>query len=323
MKAHAVLVVGGSGFIGRHLVAALAAAGIRVTVPSRRRERAKHLILLPTVDVVEADVMAGGVLERLCAGKQAVYNLVGILHGRRGRRDERGQNDYGPDFARMHVELPQAIVAACRASGARRLLHVSALGAAPDAPSEYLRSKAIGEQAVLAAEDLDVTVFRPSVVFGPEDRFLNRFALFAKLLPVFAVPSPEARFQPVYVSDVARTLHFALEEPSARGRAYELCGPRVFTMKELVEFVCAATGKRRLVVGLPPRLSYLQAWMLEHLPGKLMTRDNWLSMQVPNTCEAPFPFRLQPQALEAVAPAYLSPAGPRERYPQLRWRARR
>ena len=171
MKAHAVLVVGGSGFIGRHLVAALAAAGIRVTVPSRRRERAKHLILLPTVDVVEADVMAGGVLERLCAGKQAVYNLVGILHGRRGRRDERGQNEYGPDFARMHVELPQAIVAACRASGARRLLHVSALGAAPDAPSEYLRSKAIGEQAVLAAEDLDVTVFRPSVVSGPRTGF--------------------------------------------------------------------------------------------------------------------------------------------------------
>jgi uncharacterized protein YbjT (DUF2867 family) len=323
MKAHAVLVVGGSGFIGRHLVAALAAAGIRVTVPSRRRERAKHLILLPTVDVIEADVMAGGVLERLCAGKQAVYNLVGILHGRRGRRDERGPNDYGPDFARMHVELPQAIVAACRASGARRLLHVSALGAAPDAPSEYLRSKAIGERAVLAAEDLDVTVFRPSVVFGPEDRFLNRFALFARLLPVFAVPSPQARFQPVYVGDVARALQFALEEPTARGRAYELCGPRVFTMKELVEFVCAATGRRRLVVGLPERLSYLQAWMLEHLPGKLMTRDNWLSMQVPNTCEAPFPFRLQPQAIEAVAPAYLSPAGPRERYPQLRWRARR
>jgi uncharacterized protein YbjT (DUF2867 family) len=323
MKANAVLVVGGSGFIGRHLVAALAAAGIRVTVPSRRRERAKHLILLPTVDVVEADIMASGVLERLCAGKQAVYNLVGILHGRRGRRDERGPNDYGPDFARMHVELPQAIVAACRASGARRLLHISALGAAPDAPSEYLRSKAIGERAVLAAEDLDVTVFRPSVVFGPEDRFLNRFALFAKLLPVFAVPNPQARFQPVYVGDVARALHFALEEPSARGKAYELCGPHVYTTKELVEFVCTATGRRRLVVGLPDGLSYLQAWMLEHLPGKLMTRDNWLSMQVPNTCEAPFPFRLQPQALEAVAPAYLSPAGPRERYPQLRWRARR
>jgi uncharacterized protein YbjT (DUF2867 family) len=323
MKYGNVLVVGGSGFIGRHLIASLAAAGIRVTVPSRRRERAKHLILLPTVDVVETDVMQPGVLERLCAGKQAVYNLVGILHGRSGRRDERGPNDYGPDFARMHVELPQAIVAACRASGVRRVLHISALGASPSAPSEYLRSKGIGERALLAADDLDVTVFRPSVVFGPEDAFLNRFALFARLFPVFAVPCPEAQFQPVYVGDVARALHFALEEPEARGKAYELCGPDVVTMKELVEFVCAVTARRRPVIGLSERLSWLQASMLEHLPGKLMTRDNVRSMQVPSVCSAPFPFRLHPQSLEAVAPGYLAPSGPRERYPQLRWRARR
>ena len=327
MKASAVLVVGGSGFIGRHLVASLAAAGIRVTVPSRRRERAKHLILLPTVDVVEADVAAPGVLERLTAGKDAVYNLVGILHSRRGRGDERGPNDYGPDFARVHVELPQAIVAACRATSVRRLIHLSALGAAPDAPSEYLRSKGIGEKAVLAAEDLDVTVFRPSVVFGPEDNFLNQFDRMARLLPGIAVPCPEAKFQPVYVGDVARALHFALDEPESRGRAYELCGPRVYTLKQLVETVCAITGRRRMVTGLPDGLSYFQAWMLEHLPGKLMTRDNYRSMQVPNTCASAFPFGLHPQALEAVAPAYLvpsgGPTGPRDRYPQLRWRARR
>jgi uncharacterized protein YbjT (DUF2867 family) len=323
VRFNSVLVVGGSGFIGRHLVASLAAAGIRVTVPTRRRERAKHLILLPTVDVVQADVMAPGVLQRLCASKHAVYNLVGILHSRRGRRDERGANEYGPDFARVHVELPQAIVAACRLAGVRRLLHVSALGAARDAPSEYLRSKAIGEQAVLAAEDLDATVFRPSVVFGPEDRFLNTFAAMTRFLPVMAVPCPAAQFQPVYVGDVARALHYALEEPGARGERYELCGPRVYTTKQLVEFVCAVRRRPRLVFGLSPRMSYFQAWMLEHLPGKLMSRDNYRSMQVPNTCGAPFPFQLQPQALEAIAPAYLAPSGPRERYPQLRWRARR
>ena len=326
MKVNSVLVVGGSGFIGRHLVASLAAAGIRVTVPSRRRERAKHLILLPTVDVVEADVMAPGVLHRLLAGKQAVYNLVGILHSRRGRRSERGSNEYGPDFARMHVELPQAIVAASRTMGVRRLLHVSALGASPTGPSEYLRSKGIGEQAVLAAEDLDVTVFRPSVVFGPEDAFLNQFARLSRMLPGMAVPCPDAKLQPVYVGDVTRALHFALEEPEASGKSYELCGPRVYTMQELVQAVCTITGRHRLVVGMPDRLSYLQAWMLEYLPGKLMTRDNYRSMQAANTCSAPFPFRLQPQALEAVAPAYLAPKTnlrPRERYPQLRWRARR
>ena len=323
MKAHAVLVVGGSGFIGRHLVASLAAAGIRVTVPSRRRERAMHLILLPTVDVVEADVMAPDVLARLCAGHDAVYNLVGVLHSRRGRPEERGANEYGPDFARVHVELPQKIVAACRATGVRRILHMSALGASSSAPSEYLRSKAFGEKVLFAAEDLDISVFRPSVVFGPEDAFLNQFATMARFLAVIAVPCPQARFQPVYVGDVARALHFALEEPEAGGKAYELCGPGVYTMKELVELVCAITGRRRLVVGLPDRLSYLQAWMLEHLPGKLMTRDNYRSMQVPNTCDAPFPFNLHPQALEAIAPLYLAPSGPRERYPQLRWRARR
>jgi uncharacterized protein YbjT (DUF2867 family) len=323
MKHNSVLVVGGSGFLGRHLVAALAARGVKVVVPTRRRERAKHLILLPTVEVVEADIFAPGVLERLAAGRQAVVNLVGILHGRRGRPDERGPNDYGPDFARVHVELPQALIAACRASGARRLLQVSAIGASPAAPSEYLRSKAFGERAVLAADDLDVTVFRPSIVFGPEDRFLNSFAALLKLLPGMAVPCPDARFQPVYVGDVARAMVAALDDPQTRGKVYELCGPQAYTMKQLVEYVCAATGRRRIILGLSDRLSYFQARLMEWTPGPLMTRDNYYSMQVPSVCTGSFPFGIQPQPLEAVAPAYLAPSGSRERYPQLRWRARR
>src|SRR5262245_22579087 len=237
MKHKSVLVVGGSGFLGRHLVAALAARGIKVLVPSRRRERAKHLILLATVEVVETDIFAPGVIERLAAGRDAVVNLVSILHGRRGRPDERGPNNYGPDFAHVHVELPQAIVAACRASGTRRLLHVSAVGAAAGAPSEYLRSKAFGEQAVLAAEDLEVTAFRPSIVFGPRDQFLNRFAALLKCLPGMAVPCPDARFQPVYVGDVARGMVAALDDPQTHGKVYELCGPREYTMKQLIQYV--------------------------------------------------------------------------------------
>jgi NADH dehydrogenase len=310
MKSANVLVVGGSGFIGRHVVAELARRAIGATVPTRRRERAKALILLPTVDVVEADVNAPGALERLAAGRDAVINLVGILHGRRGRRDERGPNDYSPDFARAHVELPLAIVAACRAAGVRRLLHMSALGASPGAPSEYLRSKGIGERAVLAAEDLAVSVFRPSVVFGPEDRFLNTFAALARFLPVLALACPQARFQPVYVGDVARAMCAALDEPGARGKRYDLCGPKVYTLKALVELVCAATGHRRLVIGLPDRLSRLQARLLEWSPGPLMTRDNYLSMQVPSVCDkdCTLPFGLIGQALEALAPAYLAPA---------------
>src|SRR5262249_27538115 len=157
-------------------VAALVARGARVVVPTRRRERAKHLILLPTVEVVESD-LSERALVRLAAGCDAVINLAGVLHSRRGL--ERGPNNYGPDFAAAHVELAQAAVSVCREAGVRRLLHVSALGADPGGPSEYLRSKGIGERAVLAADDLAVTVFRPSVIFGPEDRFLNLFAMLA------------------------------------------------------------------------------------------------------------------------------------------------
>ena len=322
-RAEDVLVVGGSGFVGRHLVAALAARGCNVTVPARRRERAKHLVLLPTVEVVEADVNQPGVLVRLTAGRDTVINLAGVLHSRRGRRDERGPNDYGPDFARAHVELAQAVVGACRTAGVKRLLHMSALGADPQAPSEYLRSKGIGERAALAAEDLAVTVFRPSVIFGPEDSFLNLFATLARFLPVIVLACPQARFQPVYVGDVVRAFLGALDERESRGKRYELGGPQQYTLRELVEAVCAITGRRRLIVGLGERLSMAQARMLELLPVKLMTRDNVRSMRVPSVCSTPFPFGIEPASLQALAPAWLAPVGPRERYPGLRTHARR
>lgn len=308
MKLDNVLVLGGAGFVGRHLVAALAARGLRVAVPTRHRERAKHLLPLPTVDVVETDVMGEGALEALAQGKHAVINLVGILHG---------------DFDRVHAELPGRVVAACRAQGARRLVHMSALGASPEAPSHYLRSKAMGEQAVLAAKDLGVSVFRPSVIFGPEDRFLNMFSALARFFPVLPLARPQARFQPVYVGDVAAAMSRALGELDTFGRVYELCGPREYSLQELVEFVCAVTGRHRTIIGLPERLAYLQAFLMEKMPGKLLTRDNLRSMEVPNVCAGAFPFGIQPCALETTAPAYLAPTGPRERYPQLRWRARR
>lgn len=308
MKYSNFLVVGGSGFVGRHLVAALAARGASVVVPTRRRERAKHLILLPTVDVVEADVSDSGALAKLAAGCDAVVNLAGILHG--------------PGFKPAHVELAQAVVNACHKAGVRRLLHMSALGADPAAPSEYLRSKGVGEQAVLAADDLEATVFRPSVIFGPEDRFLNLFAQLAAFTPVLALASPEARFQPVYVGDVVKAMLAALESRDAGGKRYDLCGPHACTLRELMEFVCAASGRRRLIVGLPDGIAWLQAWLMEWLPVKLLTRDNLLSMRVPSVCDCAFPFGIQPVALTAAA-AWLAPAATRERFDQLRWRARR
>ena len=305
--------VGGSGFVGRHLVAALAARGSQVVVPTRRRERAKHLILLPTVDVVEADAGDSSALAGLAAGSDVVVNLAGILHG--------------PGFKATHVELAQAVVNACRRAGVKRLLHMSALGAEPGAPSEYLRTKGVGEQAVLAADDLEVTAFRPSVIFGPEDRFLNLFARLAAFSPVLAIASPEARFQPVYVGDVVKAMLAALDgraqSSGTAGKRYDLCGPDQLTLRELMQFVCAATGRKRLIVGLPDGLAWLQARLLELLPVKLLTRDNLLSMRVPSVCDCAFPFGIQPAALASTAPAWLAPAGGHERYDELRWRARR
>lgn len=308
MRIDDVLVLGGSGFVGRHLVAGLAKRGARVAVPTRRRERAKHLLPLPTVEVIETDLFRPGELERLAAGRHAVVNLVGVLHSRRGRPEERGPNGYGPDFARVHVELAQAVVAACRATGVKRLLHMSALGADENGPSEYQRSKAIGERAALAAEDLAVTVFQPSVIFGPEDKFLNLFAALARFLPVLVLGCPGARFQPVYVQDVVAAFLAALEAREAHGQCYRLCGPRQYTLRELVETACRLSGRRRLVLGLGDRLSYWQARLMELSPVPLMTRDNYYSMQVPNVCgEGRFPFGIEPTALEGAAPLWLAP----------------
>lgn len=319
MKVESVLVVGGSGFIGRHVLNVLASRGIRAVVPTRRRERAKHLILLPTVDVVEADVNAPGVLEDLARGCDAVINLVGVLHSRKAAAGA----SIGEDFRQAHVELPQHIVNACRVAGVKRLVHMSALGAAADAPSEYLRSKAEGEAVVLAASDLAVTVFRPSVVFGPEDEFLNMFACLARFSLVLPLACPDARFQPVYVGDVAQAFARCLEERDAAGRSYDLAGPREYSLREIAEYACRLGGHRRLVIGLGHGLSTLQAAVLENLPGRMLTLDNLRSMSVPSVSQAPLPFGIAPTAMEAVVPLYLAHAAPRERLGTLRHKANR
>ena len=318
-----VLVVGGGGFIGRHVVNILAARGLRATVPTRRRERSKHLILLPTVEVVETDVNAPGVLENLAAQCDAVINLAGVLHGSPAGASSGGGERFGQAFFEAHVELPQRIVSACRIAGVKRLLHMSALGASRDAPSEYLRSKAAGEEVVLAADDLAVTVFRPSVVFGPEDRFLNLFDRLAAAMPVIVVASPEARFQPVYVGDVAQAFSRALDERDASGKAYDLCGPREYSLRQLVQYVSCLGGRRRMVIGLGRGLSWLQAAVMEKLPGRLITRDNVLSMRVPNVSRVALPFGIAPTALEAAVPLYMGHATPRERLDGLRHKASR
>ncbi len=310
MQIRNVCVLGGTGFVGRHVVRRLAERGIQVRVPTRRRERSKELLVLPTADVVEGHVHDPAQLAEMLRGMDAVINLVGILHESRSA-----------SFQEVHAELPKKVAEACVAQGIRRLVHMSALRAAPDAPSAYLRSKGRGEAAVKQADGLS-TVFRPSVIFGPGDRFLNTFSALQRRLPVMLLACPQARFQPVFVEDVARSMVDCLENPATFGQAYELCGPRVYTLRELVAFAGRMGGHPRPIIGLNDRLSRLQARCLEWLPIKLLTRDNLLSMQVDSVCSCAFPFPFAPTPLEAAA-GYLRNAGPPTGYSRYRPRAGR
>ncbi|HYM47090.1 MAG TPA: complex I NDUFA9 subunit family protein [Burkholderiaceae bacterium] len=316
-----ILVVGGAGFIGRHIVARLIARGLRVTVPTRRRARARHLILLPTIDVVECDVHDEAALENLVRDKDAVINLVGVLHGSHG-------TPYGREFARAHVELPRRIVAACTQYGVDRFLHMSALGANASGPSMYQRSKGDGD-AIVRASQLDWTIFRPSVVFGPEDNFLNLFATLAKFFLVLPIGGANSRFQPVWVGDVADAFVNALDNRNMLHQTYELAGPRIYRLRDLVAFAAAASGHPRPVIALPDFLARVQATLMEWMPGApLMSRDNLDSMKVDNVATEQ-PFRPAPELgiqmtpMEAEAPAYLSRAHARSRFGTYRARAGR
>jgi len=314
-----ILLIGGSGFLGGHVAQRLAAQGHRLTVPTRHRERARHLIVLPTVDVVETDVHDEARLAELVAGQDAVINLVGILHSRYGL-------PYGPDFARAHVALPKSIAAACRAAGVRRLVHVSALNADANGPSQYLRSKGEGEAALReAGAALDLTIFRPSVIFGPDDAFLNLFASLQRWSPVMPLGNAKARFQPVYVEDVAQAIVASLDRSDACGQTYCCCGPRVYTLAELVRYVGEQIGKRRPIIPLPEALARIQAGLLELLPNPPLSVDNLDSMDVDSVCPGgdPLPFGATPTPLETVAPEYLAASTPRYRYYGFRLKARR
>ena len=309
MKPKRVVLVGGSGFVGGAIANRLAQAGVSVVVPNRRRSRAGHVLVLPSAEVIEADVHDPATLTRLFAGADAVVNLVGILHSRSG-------TPYGPDFARAHVELPGKIVAACRAAGVARLVHVSALGADPDGPSEYQRSKAAGEAAVRAAGAAPAwTILRPSVIFGRGDSFLNLFASLARSFPLLPLAGAGARFQPVYVEDVAEVVWRCLTDPASAGQTFELAGPRAYTLRELVQYVATLAGCPRPVIPLPEPLAMLQA---------ALSRDNVRSMRRDNVASgAPLPFGLTPTALETIAPGYIGRASCRARYYPLRTRAHR
>jgi NADH dehydrogenase len=300
-----ICILGGTGFVGRRIAERLTGAGHSVIIPTRHYHRQRDLTVLPTVTLVEGDVHNAAFLRRTLKQVDVAINLIGILN-------EPGRNGRG--FARVHAELPAKLVEACHQSGVKRLLHMSALNAETDAPSHYLRSKAEGENAVHRAasvapgEIFHVTSFRPSVIFGPRDSFTNRFAQLLKLSPgVFPLACPTARFQPVYVEDVASAFVAAIDNHKTFGQRYSLCGPTVYTLRQLVEYLAQLLGKRVHVIGLNDTLSHLQAALLEFFPGKPFSLDNYRSLQIDSVCSEGFPkvFGLSPTSLESVAPTWL------------------
>ena len=315
MSAPRILVLGGSGFVGRQVCEQLARLGWHITVPTRRAVNAAKVQSLPGLTVLEASVHSEADLARLMPGHDAVVNLVAVLHGSETR------------FEQVHVELPAKVVRAMQHAGVQRLVQVSALGADLQGPSKYQRSKASGE-AVLQGAGLQLTVLRPSVIFGAEDKFLNLFADLQGIAPFMPLAGSGTRFQPVWVGDVARAVVTCLQKPETIGQTYELCGPDVLSLGQLVklagQWAGVNQGRGRPVIGLPMWVGWLQAAAMELAPGEpLMSRDNLASMKVDNVATGLLPglaaLGITAASVAGVAPTYLGHRGPRSKL--NRWRS--
>ena len=289
-----VVVIGGSGFVGRHLLARLVNAGLQVTALARSSAAESGLRKIAGVRVVRVKLESDEALSVCLAGQAVVINLVGILHESREI-----------DFDAVHVAFPRRLMHLCQAAGVTQYLHMSALNAdAAKGPSRYLKSRGEGEDAVHhACGGVMVTSFRPSIIFGSGDNFFGVFDRLLDWMPVFPVVCPQTRFAPVCIDDVVEAVYQVLERGADfNGQRLNLCGPQIYTFKELVQFVARVTGRRRLVLGLPDWLSRLQALVMERLPGKLFTRDNYRSMQIDSVCAGNnfSALGISPKALEDV-----------------------
>ena len=319
MQQMTICILGGTGFVGRHLANRLTQDGYRVRILTRRRERHRELLVNPAINLLEANIHEPSALARHFQDVDAVINLVGILND----PDRRGAG-----FQRAHVELPRKVVDAARAAGVTRLLHMSALNAdAGERQCRYLMSKGAGEDLVHAAAgpDLLVTSFRPSVIFGEGDSFFNRFATLLKLSPgMFPLACPDSSFAPVCIDDVTGAMCRALDQATG-GERLELCGPEVFTLRALVEYTRDQLGLHCAIIGLGKRMSRLQAQLLGLLPGQPFTLDNFYALQKDSICvsNALPTLGINPTPVAAVVPGYLAGQSSRARYRELRRHAGR
>jgi len=277
VKHQQIILLGGSGFVGRHLAIELANRGYRVTLPCRRPHRLKELNILAGIQLLQANIMDQAELNNLTQGHDVVINLVGVLN-------ESGKTK----FRRIHVDFVKSVVTACQTNKIKRLLHISALGAnQASGSSHYLRTKGEGENLIhtFGQKDLQVTSFQPSVIFGPDDSFINQFAGILKWCQgVFPIACPQSRFAPVFIGDVVRFMTDSIENQQTHGHRYPLCGPEIFTLKQILQLITRTQGFNCKIIGLPDSLAKLQAIILQSLPGKLFTMDNFRSLQPPSTC---------------------------------------
>ena len=301
MSYRTVCIIGGSGFVGHSIAAELVKTGYKVTIISRHRERHRDLLMLPGVRVINGDIFDFPFLVHEFENKDVVINLVGILNEGSG---------WTQKFRVAHIQLAEILVEACRTAEVPRLLQMSALHANEGAPSKQLHTKARAENIIHAAasKNLKVTSFRPSVIFGPRDSFINRFANLLDLTPlVFPLACGNTRMQPVYVEDVAKCFVRSINDYRTYGQRYDLCGPKAYTLKELVEYVARLKRKKTRVMVLGRFLSRLQAQILQLVPGKPFSVDNYQSLKIDSVCHQGFPnlFAIKPTALEEIVPTYI------------------
>jgi NADH dehydrogenase len=303
LRSRTICLLGGTGFVGRAVSNQLVRLGYSVRIPTRDRQRHRRLLVLPGVELRNANVHVDGVLTRLLEGCDAVVNLIGILN-------EKGHD--GSGFKAAHVDLAEKLIRACQDAGVNRLVQISALKAnAERGPSHYLRTKGHAEQVIrsLSGEQIKFTILRPSVIFGPDDTFINRFASLLRISPVLPLPQLSARFAPVYVEDVAAAVVKALQDSNTYGKTYELCGPEIYSLGEILQFILRQLGIRRIVLPLPLFLGRIQAWIADYLiPGKPFSLDNLRSLSVASVCnEDGFgELGIRPRPMATIVPGYLS-----------------
>ncbi len=310
MTAKRVVIFGGTGFVGRHLITRLQSRGIRCRIPTRSPHRHRALKTWHGVEMVSANLSSRNGRDQLLADCDTVINLVGILNEGRGN-----------SFKDLHLRFPYRLLEACQRAGIKRVLHMSALNASEEGPSKYLRSKGMAEAKLLVHSGrVQVTAFRPSVIFGHDDNFFNRFAQLLQIPGPFPLACPDTRFAPVYVEDVAEAFARALDDPATWGQSYDLCGPRAFTLRELVQYTARMQGRNKWIVGLPDGVSRLQAKLLGLLPNKPFSYDNYLSMQVDSVClhNGLETLGIRATDVDAVVPYYLGARSERGRYTLLR-----